>query len=416
MEAQREAVSDYTDEGYWDVNNYLRNRETPAFPTSTDSIIKHLDSLLNTASLPEEQTVYRGISKSGAARMDEAIASGNTTFVDKGFVSTTRDQHYASVFAASLKHNHATVDIVLPKGSKALDIASWSSSPDEQETLIQRGAAFKITGKTINNDTNAAIYHVRLLPGQEQLDLPFGKQTHMSNVDKFVWTSGDLAFMTEEQLHKYNEAHDPKTGEFASASTNEMDSAEPSGQRGDSRFTASRPLTKEERLGVGFYTATTGYREINAALRSGFSMANTPETQAHADNLAKAIDAHTVNEPITVFRGIRNDDLIAKFNQAVLNGGGEFTDKGFPSTSFSQHVALEFTSQLQLTSERGGTDVTHYMMRIAIPKGTHALPASALGLGARDEDEVILQRGSRFRITRREDGGGQVVYDAELVT
>jgi hypothetical protein len=56
------------------------------------------------------------------------------------------------------------------------------------------------------------------------------------------------------------------------------------------------------------------------------------------------------------------------------------------------------------------------MMRITVPKGGHALPASAMGLGARDEDEVILQRGSRFRVTGRNDEGGQVVYDAELVT
>jgi 8-oxo-dGTP pyrophosphatase MutT (NUDIX family) len=805
LAAQREAVQYYTDEGYLTINNWLREGEAPPAVLAEEnrSTIRHLDSLLGSASLDKDTTVYRGISKAGAKRFDEALANGDTTFVDRGFLSTTRDEHYAEVFAASIKHSNAVVDIVLPKGSHALDVATWSSSPDEQETLVQRGSVFKIESKTFDNDTNAPIYHVRLVPGQQQLDLPFGKRKYGSD-NKYVWQGHELVFLTNKYNHehdphtgefassgdggagvnqvggapltpwsdhptdiagwakvegqkpdlveppfhldhgertasgvviqepdgrvwlvhpanqfggynatfpkggvepglsmqanaikeayeesglkvritgyardverttsktryyfaervggnptdhgwetdhvslvapgklssvadhpidqplieqirnlkKYNHAHDPKSGEFASAGdtgpvvfhgTSEamlksiqekglvpqggtgadtwlhgqkwsteiagrpasvyfagdprtaqrfaelaaqttgstpvvlpihltnaeaaqmvwdeqasrpahmrVASAIPASQIGtpavgmeaidkltrfydsnwedlavgedqtnagmrpsetllpvtsgntvdrimrgtykvigkrliyavilidpvakynhahdphsgefasaeggrsgdasspsDPRFTASRPLTKEEKLSVGFYTATTGYREINAALRSGL-MTNTPEeTQAHAKNLASAIDVHTVNEPLTVFRGIRNDGLISKFNEAVVSGdNNEFVDKGFPSTSFSQHVALEFTNQIKITSARGGEDSTQYMMRITIPKGAHALPASALGLGARDEDEVILQRGSRFRVTKRNDEGFQVVYDAELI-
>jgi hypothetical protein len=98
----------------------------------------------------------------------------------------------------------------------------------------------------------------------------------------------------------------------------------------------------------------------------------------------------------------------------LASGNDEFTDKGFPSTSFSEVVAKDF-------STHGFSERTAYIMRIVVPKGAHALPASAERLGALDEQEVVLQHGSRFKLDGRRldlshDDGERVIYDAHLVT
>ena len=75
----------------------------------------------------------------------------DNSFVDKGFVSTCRDEFEDDGFG------DIRLDIKTNKNTKGLALESISDFPEEQEILLQRNTKFKITDIKTSNKKNAKI-------------------------------------------------------------------------------------------------------------------------------------------------------------------------------------------------------------------------------------------------------------------
>jgi len=139
------ALKTYTGAGYRQVNGHLIGGQVAS--PETEATVAHIDNLLSKASLPSATTVYRGAGslqvKDILAQTGGKIAKGKT--IDfKGFLSTSTDAGVARQFA-SQSSTGMQLEMRLPKGAQAVDIAKYSDSgAGEKETLIARNSRFKV--------------------------------------------------------------------------------------------------------------------------------------------------------------------------------------------------------------------------------------------------------------------------------
>lgn len=132
-------------------------------------------------------------------------------------------------------------------------------------------------------------------------------------------------------------------------------------------------------MAIGVYLGTA-YRQINSSLRDGYYPKNTNFLKA-----AQALDELTqfgqAERNIVLFRGVNS-----YWN---LNVGDEFIDKAFVSTTISRQGAATFKDTIQ------------QIFVIKVPKG------SRMGYpGVTSENEIILPRNSKFRVSRISEDWG----------
>lgn len=143
--------------------------------------------------------------------------------------------------------------------------------------------------------------------------------------------------------------------------------------------------TEAERHGVIAYT-TNGFRGMNQRLRGDQYHAIYP--LGAVDELTAAIDRSTTTRDATVYRGLTEFAFNRHF--ADLHVGDIVQDAGFTSTTRHTSVAESFTYP------------SGVIVEIQVPKGTHALPMEQVpdmpSNANRAEQEVILQRGTRYRV------------------
>lgn len=148
-------------------------------------------------------------------------------------------------------------------------------------------------------------------------------------------------------------------------------------------------LSESEMDAVANY-AGSGYLTINKGLRTGKLSKQDQKTVQELDKAlakSKLASDETLYEKQTLFRAAE----IPAVNEAIKNGklnGLEFTDDGFVSTTTNKAVADNFNR-----SDNGR------MFIINAPKGTNAAPVSDLGLGLKGEDEILLARKTKFRVS-----------------
>lgn len=130
------------------------------------------------------------------------------------------------------------------------------------------------------------------------------------------------------------------------------------------------PATADELSALEDY-AGNEYLAINSHLRGEFRTpdANVKRSVRQLDSL---ISKSTISEPVRVYRGIA-----ARVQDVRV--GEVFGDKGFVSTSMNADVARQFAEGL--------------LLRINVPAGTNAVHVPG------DESELLLPRGSRFKVT-----------------
>lgn len=158
---------------------------------------------------------------------------------------------------------------------------------------------------------------------------------------------------------------------------------------------ADRPnhkdMTSEQREAISSYTGG-GYSSINQALREGTSVPHS------ATQLDQVIAQSYAKEDMVVTRGFKYGGYLA-----LTNGdpkiGGVIEDKGFVSTTRQHSTAQDFAGQYG------------YAMKIRVPKGSNIMPVNSIS-SVKGEDEFILPRGSKFKIS--EISGRVMVVD--LVT
>jgi hypothetical protein len=110
--------------------------------------------------------------------------------------------------------------------------------------------------------------------------------------------------------------------------------------------------------------------------------------RAHMDKFDDAVNA-TVNENVTVFRGMRGMSL-------DVEPGDLMRDDGFMSTSLRRDVAERFSKK--------GT-----LLRINVKAGQRVM-----NVGGKWESELVLPRGSSLRVVNVDRSGKQVIVDAVL--
>lgn len=180
----------------------------------------------------------------------------------------------------------------------------------------------------------------------------------------------------------------------------------------------NHPNDIEGRLkeGSGLYAyRSPAYATMNAILRGSQADLDTPIKDTHAglglelpmtytyrdalrdiDTLFKQ-HAQTTKEPIVLSRGLRDEfarqtrDMI---DRGEITVGSEIIDKAYLSTSVSSGGGWSGRPQPGLTADEQVRDQVH--VNLKIPAGTKVLP------GNRNQTELILDRGLKFRVDRIE--------------
>jgi hypothetical protein len=153
-EAEREALSTYTKSGYSIVNKALvekRLRDPNSISRASipvaDDMIKHIDSSMQKVSLSENTVVYRATgSRVSFMQRFPDLEVGEYLVLDQGFASTTLSRNVANSF----NKQDFVMEILMPKGSRAIPMYGISGHTGELEFIIDRNATFIVRKVTKN--------------------------------------------------------------------------------------------------------------------------------------------------------------------------------------------------------------------------------------------------------------------------
>lgn len=164
-----------------------------------------------------------------------------------------------------------------------------------------------------------------------------------------------------------------------------------SGGGGSNWATQFDKLSAADRMGVDEYQAGGAYQDINEGLRRG----KEPSTYAKAviASLDSAIAHSTAPSDTVVYRGLTGKVV------SQLSAGASFVDKAYSSTSLKQQVVEDYG--------KGGA-----VLRIRVRKGQPALYRNTSDAMGDEQHEVILPRGSTFKITSETERNGTRYFDA----
>jgi hypothetical protein len=129
-----------------------------------------------------------------------------------------------------------------------------------------------------------------------------------------------------------------------------------------------------------------GYERINNDLRKNRDL--HPHDYNHVGHLDHATSFKTTHD-MHVFRGVHKEAL----PYHTMHPGTEFTDHGYTSTSLRHGAAMGFGG--------GGysKDNKAHVFKIHVPAGTKAHHFDSHNVENQHENEVVLGRGTRFRVT-----------------
>lgn len=175
----------------------------------------------------------------------------------------------------------------------------------------------------------------------------------------------------------------------------------------------------EARNALGYYS-DQGYQYVNDALRLAEGDAtNLPATvrkgipghytQARAEQMVRGIDAlmgqSKLKRDVVVWRGV-NDPAASMpgWNPDGDNVGLEFVDHAYASTTVNEAAARKFAGY--------GAGVK---MNILVPAGTGAVGIQNSQSGLRNERELLLQRGLRYRVVQDRVVDGVRTIDVDVI-
>ena len=152
------------------------------------------------------------------------------------------------------------------------------------------------------------------------------------------------------------------------------------------------------------------YYDINDALRNDDVDRLPPATQGFIDGLDALMATNKTESNVVVYRGITRADRVfgPAWSQDGDNAGLEWTDNAFVSTTAKSDLTQRFISSSPLSNS--------VKMRVLVPAGTSVVVPDRENAWDRTESEVLLNRGSRFRIVRDYvDDTGARSLDVEVV-
>jgi hypothetical protein len=160
-------------------------------------------------------------------------------------------------------------------------------------------------------------------------------------------------------------------------------------------------LTAEEIEAIRKYQGTW-YLDVNNFLRGRLEKVSR-KTRTYIKNLQKAIAKVEVKENILVARGTTLSAIGGDWDAVEINN--VITDEGFMSTSLREETAMRFVKR---KGERG------ILMYVKIPKGTNGVIAD-VAVNDEWESELLLQPGTKIRITGKRIENGMRIIEGEVV-
>lgn len=151
----------------------------------------------------------------------------------------------------------------------------------------------------------------------------------------------------------------------------------------------------------------TSYLSINGELRASDV---TPPIRKHIDNIDAVMRISATTDDVVVYRGVSDPQLTfgPAWNTDGDNSGLEWRDEGYTSTTGDEKISKKF-----LKGYSGGPGV---QMRLLVPRNTPAIvPDVANPQLRKNETELLLARGRRFRVVRDETRDGQRSLDVEVI-
>jgi SPP1 gp7 family putative phage head morphogenesis protein len=271
------------------------------------------------------------------------------------------------------------------------DVSGWSRLP------INRGLVF---GEVSVTETPvSSVFAGALVAGAEQIDIPAQDITTQAGyevkyyevpldaLDKVVPTDTDLIYHDSISSPAQDALRDYALSGYLRVNTFLRSGGE------DEQKAAKAYLKYSQKEASG---ATLDTKEEQVLDYSTSVLNNTIETANDVAQIDEFMAVARTKVNLTVYRSLPLRDIAGEWLQvgdltnedeakATLGQllGTEFTDYGFASTSISRAVAHMFT-------EEKPNRVT---MRILVPAGT-----PAVGITVQDEDEVLLDRGLRYKI------------------
>ena len=146
--AQRAVLSDYTDAGesLW-INNYLRGRHLDDLSEGARRELRrqasHLNNLIRAAPRsPHASVVFRAVAQDSPQR--QFYAKGDEAeFLSRGITSTSASYLAARDFMED-DETCCMLVLLLPKGTRMLQVMDESAWAQEQELLLPHGSTFRV--------------------------------------------------------------------------------------------------------------------------------------------------------------------------------------------------------------------------------------------------------------------------------
>lgn len=227
---QREARTDYTSEGYKDINSELRS----GAPLSkyTQRSVDGLDSMM-TESETQPFKVFRGISDKQAGKLRVG-----DTLSDPGYTSTSTDEFVAAnKFGGNGKN---TLHIDVPPGQK---FAPVGGTAGEYEILLPRGSNLKVhsveevpfsNGRLRSGDPKTRkVYHASIVGGPEESEDPDSLIAQLTGTKSSLDAGaslGDVSQVRPQEIQKAINSELAKVNPEAARIVSALDAAKASSQ------------------------------------------------------------------------------------------------------------------------------------------------------------------------------------------
>lgn len=161
------------------------------------------------------------------------------------------------------------------------------------------------------------------------------------------------------------------------------------------------PLSSTELSAATGYTGSA-YKAINRHLRKGEIV--DPKYLQQIQRLDSAVAKTAAKEDMVVLRGVSKDAVstwMQKNGLKEIKKGATIIDYGFVSTTRKASTASAFG---------GHSSSSGFGLKIRVPKGSKILPLKSISQYAH-EDEFLLPRGSKFKITVVDEDQSLLVLD-----
>jgi hypothetical protein len=470
------ALSDYQNYAYTAINDYLRKsnmvKQDPHQTKNIQNLIKTIDSEMNANPLKSDILVFRadnggistdafeklGITKNFKDIFNKDYISFEDTYSmkpslekilndklvgyeykEKAFMSTGRYKENVMNRFLSPSLNLSPygitglVNLMVPKGTNALQIAKYTGLEDE--------LGGKIDEYLIDRDQTVVIDHVFVRPADDdRFYLEFnahikseGQKQNSSYLDevsyfikqnhKYPEHGGSWACEGQGEPEKEHSSYLSDVANFykenSKCKAGTFDESNKCGPEKENK--TEDTLTLQEKQVVDYYQRT-GYGKINSLLRNTKTTAVLPQEKSIVEGqikqLESAISKSKISQEIKVFKGIGSKYGLTDNMESLV--GTIFTDPGFCSTSTSvDSAAMHARSRRNEFSGKKEAPEKGVIAVIKLPVGTHAMDIAKavpeLTERSKQESEVLVQHGTQFKVTAVDKSGPYWRVDMEAI-